>query len=163
MFPLDLHWNYLNIEFFEKNQSFNRLPLQLIHGLIDSVTNQPSVICDVFHKGSQFFLLLNQPNFLKQIPCLGNSLVETSLLTIRQIDDLNNDPLEPLIEGVVIINILLKISVTSHDYSLDIWQVVCDENLLHFLSNSFGINKSLFISDVGKSVRRLTSSAVLLW
>lgn len=66
-------------------------------------------------------------------------MVESIFETILDIKCSDKDGLQTLIEGITLLNDSLKVGTTSHDNTLDIWDVIGNEILSGQLSYFFHI------------------------
>ena len=126
-------------------------------------SNHTGVQSDGLEEASDNLLLLNELDVRKRVLSQGDSLVETLIKTVRDIDDGDDNTFESLIEMVTSLHDEFEISTTSNDDTLDVWPIIGDEILSSKLAALDDVEMALLLSQTSKTYSGLTTATVLLW
>jgi hypothetical protein len=106
-------------------------------------------------------LLLNELDVGERVGSEFDSLVETVLSSVRDIDNLDDLGEESRVEQVTSAQISLELGTTGKDESGDVDPIVGDEVLDGEFGNFSNVISSSFLSETRESKSGLTTSTVL--
>ena len=156
-----LHLVPRHFDLFKQQHFFDRAHLEGLHGIVHTENDHTGVKVDLLEEVANECLLLNESDVGQGIGGLSDRVVQTILESVLDIVGGDQYILEPLIEGVTLLDDGLEISATCHHNTFNIGNIVGNKVLRGQLGNLLHISKTLLLSDSCKTIGRLTTSAVL--
>lgn len=153
----------VDLQVLEDDESLNSTKLKSLEGVVDTVTDTSGILGDLLEVLSDELLLLDELDVAEGLGRQLNSLVESVLASVRDIDDLDNLDLETTIEEVRLVQIVLEVGGTGQNDTSNVDLVVGDEVLDCQLGDLTDVVVTLLLTKTGETKGRLSSTSVLLW
>lgn len=151
-----------DLQVLKNNEGFDSTKLQGLESVVDTVTDTAGILADLFEVLADQLLFLDELDVAKSLRGQLDSLVETVLSSVRDINHLDNLRSQTVVEHVGGVQVVLEVSGTSEDNTGHVDLVVGDEVLDSQLGDLANVVVTLLLSKTGETKGRLTTTAVLL-
>jgi hypothetical protein len=151
-----------DLKVLEDDQSLDGTELESLEGVLNAVANLASVLANLLKVLSDELLLLDELDVAESLGRQLDSLVETVLTTIRNVNNLDNLGRKAAVEHVGGVEVVLEIGGTSKNETSDVDLVGSDEVLDSQLGNLSDVVVTLLLSQTGETESGLTTTTVLL-
>ena len=151
-----------DLDVFEQHHGLKGTVLKSLHGVLHSEADHTGVKSDVLEELSNDLSLLNVLDVGECLASKGDSLTETLIETVGNINSGNNLLLESEIEMITSLHDEFEIGATSNNDTLDVGHVIGDEVLASKLTALDDVQMTLFFSKTSETHSGLSTSTVLL-
>ncbi|KAI6766521.1 hypothetical protein HG531_011743 [Fusarium graminearum] len=151
-----------DLKVLKDDKSLDSTQLKGLEGILDTVADLAGILANFLKVLSNELLLLDELDVAKGLGRQLNSLVETVLTTVRNINNLDDLCRKTVIKQVGGVQVALEIGRTSKDETSNVNLVGSDEVLDSQLSNLSDVVVTLFLSQTGETESGLTTTTVLL-
>ena len=151
-----------DLDVFEQHHGLKGTVLKSLHGVLHSEADHTGVKSDVLEELSNDLSLLDVLDVGECLASKGDSLTETLIETVGNINSGNNLLLESEIEMITSLHDEFEIGATSNNDTLDVGHVIGDEVLASKLTALDDVQMTLFFSKTSETHSGLSTSSVLL-
>lgn len=153
----------VDLQVLEDDEGLHSTELEGLECVVDTVTDASSVLGDLLEVLSDKLLLLDELDVAEGLGGELDSLVETVLASVGDIDNLDNLDLQSAIKEIGLVQVVLEVRGTGQNDAGNVDLVVGDEVLNCQLGNLTDVVVTLFFTKTGETQRGLSTTAVLLW
>lgn len=151
-----------DLQVLEDDESLGSAGVKSLECVLNTVTDLAAVHADLVEVSVDELLLLNELDVAEGLGGKFDSLVETVLTTVRNVNNLDDLDCETLVEQIGLVEIGLEIGTTGKNETSAVALVVGDEVLNSQLGDLADVVVTLLLTQTGETQGGLTTTAVLL-
>jgi hypothetical protein len=151
-----------DLKVLEDNQSLDGTEFKGLKGILNTVANLAGILANLLKVLSNKLLLLDELDVTKGLGRQLDSLVETVLTTVRNVNNLDHLCRETVVKHVGGVKVVLEVSRTSKNDTSNVDLIGSDEVLNSQLGNLSDVVVTLLLSQTSETESGLTTTAVLL-
>lgn len=146
-----------------EQHNFEGAQVEGLEGVLNAEDVQASVEGNLLEKLANNFLLLHETHIPHRLGTHRDSLIETIIHSVADVEVSEHDRLQTSIENVRLEAVCFDLGWACHNNALNVRFVVSNKVLCGELADSSNVIMTLFLSDTCETQRWLTTATVLLW